>query len=117
MAVVDEISPSTCGEDRIGLTLSQSTPKPTAFEGVVIEIDYDRCAPEGVMLPLELVIVGPSGVATYQRRVFRRFAPIDVAFRPREGGPHLVRLGEAHHNRWYGALTLDVAGNRLTEGT
>lgn len=115
MAVVDEISPSTYGEDRIDLTLSQATPAPRAFEGVIVNVGYDRCAPEGVVLPLELTIVGPSGAATYQRRVFRRFAPQDIAFTPREGGQHLVRLGEAHHNRWFGSLELNVEGNSLTE--
>ena len=115
MPVVDEVSPVTYGEDRIVLTLSEQTPEPQAFNAVVVDVDYSAGLPEGVTLPLELTIVGPSGSETYQRRVFRRLLPDTLAFIPREGGEHLIRLAEQFHNRWFGALVLEIAGDPVRE--
>ncbi len=115
MTVVDEISPREYGEDRIDLTLSEQTPAPQANDAAILDVGYDRALPEGVTLPLELTITSPTGESVYQRQVFRRFAPNQISFVPREGGSHLVRFAEQHHNRWFGLFVLDVIGTKLTE--
>ena len=111
MAVVDEISPVGYGRDAIGLSLSLSTPNPKAFSPVVVDVDYAGAEPEGVRLPLELLVIGPSGAVSSFRRVFRRGAPAALAFTPIEGGSFLVRLAEQFHNRYFGALVVEVAGS------
>lgn len=111
MSVVDEISPREVGEDRIDLALDQETTSPQVFEPVIVQVDYSRCDPEGVVLPLELTVTGPSGQVT--RQFFRRTRPTEVSFRAQEGGSTLVRLAELYHNRWFGALVIDVAGDPL----
>ncbi len=113
MSVVDEISPREIGEDRIDLELSTDTLSPIVFAPVIVLVGYDRCAPEGVVLPLEFTVTGPSGTATFQRRYYRRVRPVEVTFRPTEGGSHLIRIAEMFHNRWWGALVIDVAGDAL----
>jgi hypothetical protein len=111
--VVDEVSPPDYGQDLITLSL---VPGQTArqFEALLIDVDYSRCAPAGVVLPLVLTVTGESGAATFQRSSFERVAPSQLAVIPREGGRMLVRLGEAHHNRWFGALEVDVLGELAT---
>lgn len=109
MAVVDEVSPASYGEDRIVLTLSPGQ-TPRQFEAVLIDVDVSACLPAGVVLPLEATLMQESGAATFQRQEFARLAPTQLAFVPREGGTCLVRLAEKHHNRWFGAVEFPVAG-------
>lgn len=113
MSIAEELSPSTYGEDRFDLTLSSETPNPIALSPVIVLVSYERADPEGVVLPLELTITGPSGRATFQRRFFRRLKPIEISFRPIEGGSTLIRVAELFHNRWFGKLVLDIAGTPL----
>jgi len=115
MTIVDEVSPSYYGEDRIDLQLSVQTPSPQSFDAVIVDVDYARTLPQGVVLPLEMTIMSPSGAAQYQRVVFSRLAPSQLSFVPREGGSHLLRFAEQHHNRWFGSLVIDVAGTQLNE--
>jgi hypothetical protein len=37
--------------------------------------------------------------------------PSALSFTPREGGRHLLRLGELAHNRWWGFLVVIVVGD------
>lgn len=111
MAVVDEVSPAEYGEDRIVLALGPLQ-TPRQFEAVTLTVDYSACEPEGIVLPLEMTVTSQSGAATFQRQVFERIVPSELAFVPREGGPHLVRLFERFHNRWFGAAQFDVIGER-----
>lgn len=115
MAVVDDVSPDYYGEDLIRLELSQQTPTVRAFGACLIEVDYSLTLPAGIVLPLEFTVSSSAGAATYQRRVYRRLAPTQLSFQPREGGPHLVRLAEAHHNRWFGSLVINVDGAPLKQ--
>ena len=115
MAVVDEVSPVTYGQDLIRLTLNQQTPIVRAFGACLIDVDYSLTLPAGIMLPLEFTVSSAAGAATYQRRVYRRLVPPQIPFLPREGGPHIVRLAEAHHNRWFGALLIQVEGPQLKQ--
>jgi len=115
MSVIDEVSPIEYGEARITLTLDSGTPTPQAFDEVLVNVDYSRTLPEGIVLPLEMTISGPSGAAVFKRTVFTRIAPTQLAFLPSEGGSHLVRLAEQNHNRWHGELVVDVEGTSLQE--
>lgn len=111
MSVADEICPREIGEDRIDLALNVATSSPQVFEPVIVDVDFSRCAPEGVVLPLEMTVTGPSGEVT--RTYFRRFLPAELSFRPQEGGSTLIRLAELYHNRWFGKLVVDIAGDPL----
>ena len=110
---LDEICPPYVGEARLVLQL-QSTGTVRAFEHASILVDYSATAPEGVVLPLELLIQGPSP-QSYARRVFLRSRPTALIFTPREGGAHLLTLREFAHNRWWGRLVVDVQGQLLQE--
>lgn len=107
---IDRISPAYIGEARIGLTAS---PSPTAYAPVVVTVDYTRCAPTGLVLPLELLIQAPSE-GNVIRRYFRRTLPPTISFTPPEGGRWGVLLREVAHNRWKGTLSLDVIGEPAT---
>lgn len=113
MPVVDEVSPAEYGQDRITLS---PVPGQTArqFEALLIDVDYSACDPAGIVLPLILSVTGESGAPTFQQSTFERLAPSQLAIIPREGGRMLVRLAEAHHNRWFGALEVDVLGELAT---
>jgi hypothetical protein len=112
-SLIDELSPREYGEDRIVLRLSESTSEPRALSPVIVEVDFSACDPEGVVLPLELVVTGPSGKVTERRQVFRRRVPTELTFTPIEGGSTLVRLAEMFHNRWWGKLVIEVEGDPL----
>jgi len=111
---MEELTPRTMREDRIDLSLDASVTVQRAFSSLLVNVSYARCAPEGVILPLILEVQGPSA-ESYQRREFYRHAPQSLVFTPVEGGPHLVTLREAAHNRWWGRLRLTIEGERLNE--
>jgi len=110
---LDEICPRCIGEDRLVLQL-QTMGVVRAFTQTAISVDYSATAPEGVVLPLELLIQGPSP-QSYARRVFMRSRPTTLIFTPREGGSHLITLREFAHNKWWGRLVVDVEGQQLQE--
>jgi hypothetical protein len=112
MTLLDDISPRYMGEDRIRLTLSDPDQLLQVFRPVLITVDYSRCLPQGVVLPLEFTVTGPGNVLT-ERHVSKRFAPTTLVFVPKEGGSFLVRLGEMWHDLWWGKLVLEIAGDRL----
>ena len=115
MTIIDDISPTFIGEDRIVLTLSQDTPNPKAFAPVQIDIDYSAADPEGgIVLPLELIVNAPSD-ANFSRRIIRRSLPSSIIIKPQEGGEHLVLLRECGHNKFVGIFILDVAGDPTEE--
>mgnify|MGYP001560409073 CR=1 FL=1 len=82
---------------------------------MLIDVDYSACDPAGVVLPLEATVTQESGATTFQRQAFDNLAPAQLAFVPREGGQMLVRLAEKHHNRWFGALEITVAGELVVK--
>lgn len=108
-SLLDEVCPDYVGERRLTLALGPTTAATRAFAPIEVTVDYGKSAPQGIVLPLELTILAPSA-SNFIRRIFRRTAPSSVSFVPREGGRHLVRLAEVSHNRWWGALAIDVAG-------
>lgn len=112
MPLIDDISPSYYGQDRIKLTLSDPNQLLQAFTAVLIDVDLSRCLPEGIVRPLEFTVTAPSA-ANNVRSVFRSLTPAQLAFTPREGGSHLIRLAEQFHNHWFGMLVLEISGDRL----
>lgn len=110
MPQLDEICPDYVGADKIRLSLAKSVIQPLqAFAVIDVNVDYSGCAPQGVVLPLVFTVVSPSS-ANFVRRLIRSSRPSAVSFVPREGGRHIVRVGELGHNHWFGVLVLDVAG-------
>jgi hypothetical protein len=110
--IIEEISPATIGEDTIVLSLDPTTLTPRALNAVLINVDYSACAPNGVVLPLELLIQAPSA-SNCRRHVYRRKVPSALSFIPKEGGLHGVVLREIGHHRWLGKLRVFVAGDSL----
>jgi hypothetical protein len=94
----------------IRLTLSAKTGSPRAFSSVIVDVDFSGCLPNGIVLPLEVTVTAPSP-AGFVRHYYRRAAPQSIIFRPSEGGRHLVRIAEAAHQKFYGVITIDVAGD------
>lgn len=77
-------------------------------------VDYGKTFPEGVSLPLRFEVQGPSRAA-YYRRDFVMQKPEELFFVPKEGGLHNITLRELFHNKWWGALQIDIAGVRVMQ--
>ncbi len=110
--IQDEISPDYVDKQLLVLSLADTESQPRAFRAVDISVNYDGAEPNGVALPLELLVKGPS-VGSFFRHVYRRVVPSLVTFTPNEGGEHLVTLREVDHNRWWGSLVVNVSGEQL----
>ena len=114
--IIDEICPTYVGEQRIRMLANENSLRPRAFVALTIDVDYSACLPQGVVLPLELTIVAPTA-QNFRRLVYTRAAPSQISFQPREGGKHVIRLGEVGHNRWFGYIEIEVAGEPATRDT
>jgi hypothetical protein len=117
VAIAERVAPDEIGQKMIDVTLADADAMLLAHRPISLAISYARCAPTGVMLPIVITVSSGSSQASYRRSVFARVAPDSYTFTPREGGPHVIRVAEAFHNRWWGALKVDVGGARLNEGT
>lgn len=107
----DAICPPYIGEKRFVLSLlTDGTIR--AFAQMRIGVDYSACFPEGTMLPLEMIVQGPSQ-QSYVRRVYSRARPTALLVTPKEGGSHLVTLREFAHNKYWGSLVVNVDGPLL----
>lgn len=109
MPTIDEIAPRYVREKKLDISTDPESEAPRANQPVRLTVSYARTAPDGVALPLIMEVQGPSG-SSYRRRVFGRVRPAALIFTPREGGRHLVVLREAAHNRHWGSLAVNVAG-------
>lgn len=112
LSSIEELSPSYLGEQRITMSCLTEPASVLAHRPVRVSVDVSRALPEGLLLPLEMVVQGPSP-GSYQRKVFRRAVPSTIIFVPREGGRHLVRLSEVAHNKWWGSVKMTVLGDQL----
>lgn len=110
-SLVNEISPNYLGQPRIDLALEDPITTPRAQRQVAISVSFDRCDPQGVCPPLQMLVQGPSA-DSFIRRTFYE-VPDRLTFTPREGGAHSVTLREAHHNHWWGNCTFVATGERL----
>ena len=109
---VDLIAPIFMGASAIRLSRAEPNVAPVPYLIERINIDYSETLPEGVRLPLELLVTPPSG-SGFRRQIFRRFAPVALFIKPLEGGPHTVVLREVGHNYWRGSLVVQVDGASL----
>jgi hypothetical protein len=115
--LLDEVCRADVGEQFITLSLTDPDAPLIAHQPIALQISYELALPSGVALPLVATVSSGRSLPSYQRRVFRRVAPAEFTFTPREGGRHLVRISEVYHQRWWGFIYLDVVGPRLREGT
>ena len=110
---LDELCPDDVGRRAIRLQPARLDPA-RAFEAFDLAVELDPvfgqvAAVVGLVLPLEMTVTSPSR-SGFVRHVFRHIVPPSVSFIPHEGGPHLVRLRELGHNRYWGSYVVDVAG-------
>jgi hypothetical protein len=109
---IDKIAPPEIGEDRIRLSIDSSCLPLLALSPVIIDVDYELAEPEGIELPIELIIQPSSIDGTgYIRRKFIKHAPSSFQFTPIHAGRHLVLLKECCHNLWQGRLLINVGGD------
>jgi hypothetical protein len=113
---IDQISPATVGEDKIGLKLAAQNQTPLTWQPFQVDVDYSATAPEGIVLPMELVLQGPDP-QDHKRRVFTRSAPESFVLVPEVKGPHFILFRELGHNRWQGRLLIEVDGEDLDTGS
>lgn len=109
MATIDEISPPYVGEDKLVLTLEDPQLTLLANLPFQVNVDYSATEPEGLQLPLELILQGPKA-GQQTRRLFTRSLPSSLLLTPRVRGTHFILLKELFHNRWQGRLTVEVEG-------
>ena len=113
MSFSEEFSPKIVGADRLKLSLSQETPKPTALLPVIFLVDYSGArADGGIVLPLEMIVQAPT-VAGYRRQVYTRTSPSALVYSPISSGTHLVLLREMFHNKFFGRLVFEVSGDPI----
>src|SRR5262245_56424538 len=109
MPTIDELAPKTVREKKLVISLDPESESPRANRPILLSVSYAKTAPDGIALPLIMQVQGPSA-ASYQERIYNRVRPASLIVTPREGGRHLIVLREAAHNRWWGSITLEVAG-------
>lgn len=112
MPTIDELSPREVREKRFDVQVDPEDEPPQAHRPTTILVSYDRALPMGVKLPLVFEVQGPSA-SSYQHREFLKHPPKTVIFTPKEGGRHLVVIREAGHNRWFGSVAIQVAGEPM----
>ncbi len=119
-ALIDIISPTFLGESCIKVSVDPSCEPLMAFRPVMVDFDYAGAAPEGIALPLELIVQPALSAAAdaggYHRKVFNRHPPTSYTFAVPSAGDYLVLIREVAHNQWQGRLVITVGGDRLSTG-
>lgn len=119
MASLDEFAPTYVREQLLVIALANSLipAKVNTAVDLTVEATGDAAADKaGLVVPIEMIVTSPSSAARGQpfyRHVFRRKAPTQISFVPREGGDHLVVLREVAHNKWWGSIQISVVGSSL----
>ncbi|HEX4334682.1 MAG TPA: hypothetical protein VH062_02145 [Polyangiaceae bacterium] len=110
-----DFSPDNVGTNRFKLSLDVTTQSPAAGVACIVNVDYSSAdADGGVVLPLEVLVQAPT-VDGYRRQVLTRARLDQLVVIPISGGAHMVMVRELGHNRAFGALTFNVAGDSLEE--
>lgn len=118
MARVEDIAPDTIGTAKIAVSVADPDAPVRAHQPITLQLSYKKADLEGgVVLPLEVTVSSGSSSSSFRKVLYRRIVPTTFTFTPVEGGPHLVRIREIFHNRWYGWIRLDVDGERLASNT
>lgn len=120
-ALIDTVSPNYLGEARIGVSVNSACEPLMTFKRVIMDFEYGDASPEGVVLPLELIVqpaFGGGGVANgYRRVVYRKTAPESASFTVPSAGDYLILLREMAHNQWHGKLVITVGGDPVSTGS
>jgi hypothetical protein len=111
VSALDELAPEYAEDARIKLTLADPLSPIRARQPLTVLVDVSGCEPQGVQLPMELLIVGPNGARTFEHHTDRRLVRPSITFTPRSSGRYAVTYREAAHNRWWGRLDVDVVGD------
>ena len=113
--LMDILSPVYIGEDRISVTVDTACLPLTAYKPVMLKIDYTATEPEGVNLPMEIIVQPAFGAGGksggYLQKTFTRNRPTSFVFVPPSPGDYLVLVRETAHNEWQGRLTVTVTGD------
>ena len=115
MASVDEISPPYVGEDKLVLALADPQASILANVPFQVDVDYSAAEPNGLELPMVLILQAPDGSETVNRKFSRSF-PSSLLLKATMRGQHFILLRELYHNRWQGRLIVDVEGEDLQTG-
>lgn len=108
-AILDELAPLYVGAKTLALALQDSGQDLLAFTPTPITVDYSDTEPQGVYLPMELLVVGPS-VSDFRRVVYYRLRPGVILWTPQSAGLHRLTLREVGHNQWWGTIALTILG-------
>ena len=108
--VLDELAPDANQQPLIALQLADPNAIPQAHQPVTIAVDSSATLPDGLCLPLEVTVTGPSA-RSFLRKVDYRRVRTSFTFTPKEGGRHTVAMREIAHNLWWGSLDLEVQGD------
>lgn len=103
---LDRIIRPDVGRKLLNVQLKASV-TPRAFVPIDMVLDASDAEPDGVRLPLEIIISGPSKT---QRRTLNRYIPECLTATPQEVGEHVIVVRETGHNHAYGLLKLQVMG-------
>lgn len=117
MPTLDEVCPADIGEALVVVSLADPDVPLRAHQPIEVTFDFSRVGESGIMLPLRLTVTSGWSKASFRKVDFVRAAPASYTFTPREGGVHVVRIGEVYHRRAFGFLRLEIVGPRIEEGT
>jgi hypothetical protein len=114
LSVKVALSDPTLGQPLLTLALADPDQVLRAFATVQLLVTPTGDAlTRGLCPPVLFECLPPSGARRAFSRVVTTRFPGFVTFTPQEGGVHLLVVREKWHNRWYGAIQLDVAGAAL----
>lgn len=111
-AFLDEFAPPTLQQPAIGIQLARPFDLRRVFAPISFLVTVDRTlATGGLVLPIEEMITGPSGVV--RRTQHRLTVPLRLTYTPSAPGLYQVLLREPWHDHHYGTLSFDVSGDTL----
>lgn len=108
----DELSAHWVGAEALKLSLVDPLSPLRANVPIDLAVDYSGAGEEGVTLPLEQLVVGPSP-ESFRRHVHRRQTPSIITFTPPQGGRHIVTLRQIGGDKLFGKLAVEVEGELL----
>ncbi len=112
---LDRVAPANVGEDRITIDIDEDSflaGNLVVLRPITMRFGYAATLPEGVILPIEVMIQPKFGDgAGFIRDVFKRVAPTSFTFKPTLAGEYLILVRERFHNKWQGRKTVLVNGD------
>ena len=116
---LDRVSPAFVGEDRISIEIDEGSflaGNLFVLRPITLQFDYSDADPDGVILPIEIVIQPKFGDGTgYIRQVFSRVVPKNFTFKATGAGAYLILIRELFHNQWQGRKVIQVEGDPFSD--